>query len=62
MRKKYQSRMVDTEVVGEDNLNYSKFLFQEEEFNDRIERKFTKVRERYDSVVRLKNQVQTIKK
>jgi len=36
MRKKYQNRMVDTELGGYDNLNYSKFLFQEDEFNDRL--------------------------
>ena len=29
MRKKYQNRMVDPDM-GEDNFNYSKFLFQEE--------------------------------
>ena len=43
MRKKYSNRMVDTEM-GEDNFNYSRFLFQEEEFNDRLERKFLTVR------------------
>lgn len=44
MRKKYQNRMVDTEIGGYDNLNYSKFLFQEDEFQDRCERKFVRVR------------------
>jgi hypothetical protein len=29
MRKKYENRMVDTDM-GSDHLNYSKFLFQED--------------------------------
>lgn len=62
MRKKYQNRMVDTDIGGEDNLNYSKFLFQEDEFKDRLDRKFVRVREQYDNVCRLRTQIQNIKK
>ena len=61
MRKKYANRMVDTDM-GEDNFNYSKFLFQEEEFSDRISRKFVKVRQEYDKMDRIRKQIQNIKK
>lgn len=54
--------MVDTDIGGEDNLNYSKFLFQEDEFQDRLERKFVRAREQYDSVCKLRTQIQNIKK
>ena len=37
-------------------------MFQPEEFEDRVERKFVPVREKYDDVVRLRTQIQNIKK
>lgn len=48
--------------MGEDNFNYSKFLFQEEEFSDRISRKFVNVRQEYDKMDRVRKQIQNIKK
>lgn len=44
MRKKYEKSMVNSDFEENNNLNYSKFLFLEEEFKDRVERKFTAVR------------------
>ena len=54
--------MVDTDIESYDNLNYSKFLFQEDEFQDRLERKFIRAREQYDNVCKLRTQIQNIKK
>ena len=62
MRKKYEDNMVKTDFNESSSLNYSKFLFQEEEFNDRMERQFVRVREEYDKVARLRTQIQNIKK
>lgn len=54
--------MVKTDVDESSSLNYSKFLFQEDEFNDRVQRQFVRVREEYDKVAKLRNQIQNIKK
>jgi hypothetical protein len=62
MRQKYNSMQVNTEVDEEEPLNYSKFLFEEKEYINRIERKFTNVRDKYDNVVRIRTQIQNIKK
>jgi hypothetical protein len=63
MRQKYNNSQVKTEVDDEkEPLNYSKFLFPQDEFDDRFERKFTNVREKYDEITRIKAQIQNIKK
>lgn len=44
MRKKYEKTFVNTDFEESNNLNYSKFLFMDDEFKDRVERKFVGVR------------------
>lgn len=63
MRQKYANNQVCTEIDDEtEPLNYSKFLFPPDLFQDRFERKFTNVREKYDEVVRIRTQIQNIRK
>ena len=63
MRQKYQEWKV-TEQFEEENepLNYSKFIFPPDEYENRILRKFINVRDKYESVNNLRTQIQTIKK
>jgi hypothetical protein len=62
MRQKYDSEVVNVEVDDKQPLNYSKFLFTSEEHTNRLERQFVNVREKYDDVVRIKKQIDGIKK
>ncbi len=49
MRQKYSNDQVRVDFDDEkEPLNYSKFLFPPDIFQDRFERKFTNVREKYD--------------
>jgi hypothetical protein len=49
MKQKYSTDQVRTEIDDDtEPLNYSKFLFPPDVFDDRFERKFTNVREKYD--------------
>lgn len=62
IRKKYEHQLFHSEVEKDEPLNYSKFLFKEEEFHERIESKFVNVRRKYDEVLRIKGSIQNIKK
>lgn len=48
IRKKYEHQQYHSEVEKDEPLNYSKFLFKEAEFNERIESKFYNIRRKYD--------------
>jgi DNA anti-recombination protein RmuC len=49
-------------VERDEPLNYSKFLFKQEEFEERVDSKFVNVRKKYDEILRIKKSIQNIKK
>lgn len=63
MRQKYNNDQVQVDFDDEkEPINFSKFLFPPDIFQNRFERKFTNVREKYDEVVRIRAQIQNIRK
>ena len=48
IRKKYEHQLYHTEVEKDEPLNYSKFLFKEHEFHERLDSKFVNIRKKYD--------------
>ena len=49
-------------MAKDEPLNYSKFLFKEEEFQERVDSKFINIRKKYDEILRIKASIQNIKK
>ncbi len=62
LKKKYENYQYHQEIQKEEQLNYSKFLFKPFDFEERVERKFERVRTKYDQILRIKNSIQNIKK
>lgn len=62
LKKKYENYQYHQEIEKEEPLNFAKFLFKPEDFAQRVESKFHRVRAKYDEVVRIRKSIQNIKK